>query len=65
MSPLILWVGDGKMEIYLSSIGRNLICPKCRALLGIAMIYKKENRPAVRLFAGAVGKGVVSGEKVR
>jgi ribosomal protein S27AE len=35
---------------------KNLTCPNCKQLLGIATIYKKENRPAYRLFAGALVK---------
>jgi len=35
---------------------KNLICQKCRTLLGTRVIYKKEQRPAYRLFAGAVSK---------
>ncbi len=42
-----------------SKIGRgNLICPKCKELLGVPMIYKKENRPAIRLFVGEVSKKI-------
>lgn len=36
----------------------NLICPKCKELLGVPIIYKKENRPALRLFVGAVSKKI-------
>lgn len=36
----------------------NLICPKCKELLGVPMIYKKENRSAIRLFVGAVSKKI-------
>lgn len=38
----------------------NFECPKCKTLLGIPIIYKKEDRPAIRLFAGAVGKKIIS-----
>ncbi|HEY4496748.1 MAG TPA: hypothetical protein VI432_01185 [Candidatus Paceibacterota bacterium] len=38
---------------------KNLVCPKCRSVLGIKIIYKKENRPAYRLFAGTVFKTIV------
>ena len=42
-----------------SKIGKsNLVCPKCKELLGVSMIYKKENRQAIRLFAGAVSKKI-------
>lgn len=36
----------------------NLVCPKCKELLGVSMIYKSENRPAIRLFVGAVAKKI-------
>lgn len=36
----------------------NLICPRCRRLLGIPYIYEKEKRPAFRLFEGSVTKKV-------
>jgi phage FluMu protein Com len=36
-----------------------LLCPKCKELLGVYFIYKKENRPAYRLFAGAVTKRII------
>ncbi|NBS41166.1 hypothetical protein EBS80_00720 [bacterium] len=35
------------------------VCPGCKELLGVAMTYKKENRPAIRLFVGAVAKQIV------
>ena len=42
-----------------SKIGKsNLICPKCERLLGILIVYKKENRPAIRLFEGSVSKKI-------
>lgn len=37
----------------------NLHCPDCRELLGMRMIYKKEERAAYRLFAGAVSKKIL------
>jgi len=42
----------------------NLECPKCKTLLGVPIIYKKENRPAIRLFAGAVGKKIISSKEL-
>ena len=36
----------------------NLVCPACNKLLAIAMIYEKENRPALRLFVGSVIKKI-------
>ena len=43
---------------------KNLECRKCKTALGIYALYKKENRPAYRLFAGAIGKQVVRSNKV-
>lgn len=41
-----------------------LSCPKCKELLGVKTVYKKEKRPAYRLFEGAVVKKIVQSEKV-
>ncbi|HWA52118.1 MAG TPA: hypothetical protein VG895_03635 [Patescibacteria group bacterium] len=38
---------------------KELICPSCKQILGVQIIYEKENRPAIRLFAGAVSKKIV------
>lgn len=38
--------------------GKGLDCPGCKASLGVSMIYKKEDRPAYRLFVGAVAKKI-------
>ena len=43
---------------------KNLECKKCQALLGIRMIYQKENRPASRLFVGAIEKKIIKDDKV-
>ena len=37
----------------------NLICQKCKQIIGITYIYKKEDRPAFRLFEGSVIKKIV------
>jgi len=36
----------------------NLICSKCKQIIGIPYIYQKEKRPAFRLFEGSVTKKV-------
>jgi len=36
-----------------------LICKKCKTVIGVPIIYKKENQPAYRLFAGAVEKEAI------
>ncbi|MEX1063743.1 MAG: hypothetical protein WED06_00190 [Candidatus Paceibacterota bacterium] len=57
--------GPGTLKrIYLdriagAKIGKSkLVCPKCRELLGIPTIYKKEGRQAIRLFEGAISKKI-------
>ena len=42
----------------------NPVCSKCKELLGVPMIYKKENRPAIRLFVGAVSKKITKSSHV-
>lgn len=41
--------------------GENLVCNTCKTVLGTAMVYKQENRPAFRLFPGAVEKEPLKG----
>ena len=41
-----------------------LKCKECKTVLGIRTIYKKENRPAYSLFAGAVEKKIVKGNNI-
>ncbi|MCX6744321.1 MAG: hypothetical protein NTX82_02240 [Candidatus Parcubacteria bacterium] len=41
---------------------KNLKCKNCNTLLGILIIYEKENRLAYRLFAGAIGKKIIKGK---
>ena len=50
-------VGDKKKK--------NLVCQKCKTVLGIFTLYKKEKRPAFRLFVGAVAKKTIPGDKVK
>ena len=45
--------------------GGNLICAKCKEVLGSKIIYKKENRPAYRVFVGAISKKIVSADVVK
>ena len=48
-----------------SKIGKsNLVCPKCKFLLGVSIIYKKENRQAIRLFEGAVSKKITKSSEI-
>jgi hypothetical protein len=43
---------------------KNFTCNKCKILLGVQIIYTKEDRLAYRLFVGAVGKKIVKGEQL-
>ena len=36
----------------------DLFCPDCQRLIGVYIIYEKEQRPAYRLFAGSVNKKI-------
>lgn len=36
----------------------NLICSKCKQIIGIPYLYPKEKRPAFRLFEGSVIKKI-------
>lgn len=42
-----------------SPTASKLSCPKCKEALGVKIIYKKEKRPAYRLFTSAVSKKIV------
>ena len=42
-----------------TSASKNLVCAQCKTVIGVPIIFKKENRPALRLFAGAVNKKIV------
>ena len=44
--------------------GKELICPSCKRTLGTYIIFKKEDRPAYRLYAGAVTKRLVARDKL-
>jgi len=44
-------------------LNTNLVCPGCKRLLAIQIIYEKEKRPALRLFVGAVSKKIVKSPK--
>ncbi len=70
--PLVKYQKDGPgilKRMYLDRIHEidtrkwlksNFECPSCKTILGVPIIYKKEDRPAIRLFAGAVGKRIIS-----
>lgn len=69
-APLLVYQKDGPgmlKRLYFDRIvvpttaksRKNFSCTKCRTLLGIATMYKKEKRPALRLFVGAVSKRLI------
>ncbi|OGZ57379.1 MAG: hypothetical protein A3F94_00515 [Candidatus Spechtbacteria bacterium RIFCSPLOWO2_12_FULL_38_22] len=43
----------------------NLICRKCRIVIGTPIIYKKEHRKAYRLFVGAIEKKIINENKIK
>ena len=46
--------------IDLAPSGRELKCNNCKTILGTEIIYKKENRPAYRLFVGSITKKIIN-----
>lgn len=38
---------------------RQFICPKCKEIIGIPYVYKKEDRFAFRLFVGSITKKII------
>lgn len=38
---------------------KQLKCPSCGEVLGTHIIYKKENRPAYRLYVGSIIKTII------
>ena len=66
-APLFRYQKDGPgilKRLYVDRISGevgkgNLICKKCKTVLGVPIVYEKEKRPAYRLFAGAVAKKIV------
>lgn len=63
--PLCVYQKDGPgvlKRLYLDRMHpahhpkKTLECTKCKTVLGIYITYKKENRPAYRLFVGAITK---------
>lgn len=50
--------------INLQPTGESLLCAGCQRLLGVRVIWQKEDRPAYRLFAGAVTKKIISRDQL-
>lgn len=45
--------------IGLQTNEENLTCLRCDSILGLKIVYEKENRPAYRLFQDSVKKRVI------
>ncbi len=41
-------------------VGKEASCPDCKRVIGTKIQYKKENRPAIRLYVDAVAKAIIS-----
>lgn len=54
---------SGSQDIASKNLS-NLICPGCKELIGVPMIYKKESRPAFRLFEGSVAKKISNSNSI-
>lgn len=71
-APVALYQKDGPgilKRLYIDRIvepamdpKKNLVCKKCKAILGVPIIYQKEKRPAFRLFAGSIAKKIMKGK---
>ncbi|MCX6786138.1 MAG: hypothetical protein NTZ18_04835 [Candidatus Komeilibacteria bacterium] len=70
--PLVLYQKDGPgplKRLYLDRVltpeisknKKELICKSCRKIIGTRYIYKKENRPAIRLYQDAITKKISRG----
>jgi ribosomal protein S27E len=60
--------GPGILKrLYLDRIvgQARISCDKCKTVIGIKTMYKKENRPVIRLFVGAIEKKVISENKAK
>lgn len=73
-NPILFYQKDGPgiiKRLYLDRIfspknliDKNLTCKKCKTILGVKIVYQKENRPAYRLFSGAIKKKIVKRNKL-
>lgn len=43
---------------------KDLVCNSCNDILGTQIIYRRENRPAYRLYVGAITKKIVKAKSV-
>ncbi|MEK7471573.1 MAG: hypothetical protein AAB623_02915 [Patescibacteria group bacterium] len=71
-SNLLLYQKDGPgalKRLYIDRIfskeiskkGKELTCKSCKKVIGTFFIYRKENRPAIRLYQDAIFKKVSKG----
>lgn len=69
-ATLFLYQKDGPgilKRLYLDRITdqARTSCGECKTAIGIQTIYKKESRPVIRLFVGAIEKQVISADKAK
>ncbi len=69
-NALFMYQKDGPgilKRLYLDRIAgqARTNCKRCKTVIGIRTVYKKEARPAIRLFAGAVEKKIINEVKVK
>ena len=57
--PLLRMYVDRIFDSESAISNGSLNCKKCKMLLGTKITYKKENRPAYRLYAGAIIKEII------
>jgi hypothetical protein len=67
---LFLYQKDGPgvlKRLYLDRIigQAKTSCDKCKIVVGVRTLHRKENRPVIRLFVGAIEKQVISSDKTR
>ena len=71
--PLFIYQKDGPgilKRLYIDRISseiacEDLYCKKCGVLLGVPIVYKKEGRPAIRLFPGSVEKKIIQESQMK
>ncbi len=53
---------NDRMFVSKIKFGANASCPECGRVIGTKLQYKKEDRPAVRLYVDSVVKKIISKE---
>lgn len=69
-ATLFLYQKDGPgmlKRLYLDRIvgQAKTSCGKCKTVIGIRTVYKKENRSVIRLFAGAIEKRIIGTDNAK